>query len=207
VGEAPAAAEAELSSRRATFYFDLGSPYAYLAFERAPAVLGRELRLQPVLLGAIFARRGFGSWSATPAREQRVAELEARARTYGLAEFRWPPGWPTDGLKAMRAATWASRAGEGAGEAFARAVFRRQFAGGEDIAEVSLLHECAREAGLEDEQLESALADDEIKRLLRESTDVAWEAGVRGVPSVRVGAAVFYGDDQLELAAAALRAG
>jgi 2-hydroxychromene-2-carboxylate isomerase len=197
----------ERSSIAPVLYFDLGSPYAYLAFERAPAVLGGGVRLEPVLLGAIFARRGFGSWSATPAREQRVAELESRARSYGLPAFRWPREWPADGLKAMRAATWAGRASAGTGEAFARAVFRRQFAEGADIADVSLLRECASEAGLDAEKLDSALLDDEIKRLLRESTDAAWEAGVRGVPSVKVGDAVFYGDDQLELAAAALRSG
>jgi 2-hydroxychromene-2-carboxylate isomerase len=49
-------------------YFDLGSPYAYLAFARAPAVLGVEPRLEPVLLGAIFQARGPGSWSQTDAR-------------------------------------------------------------------------------------------------------------------------------------------
>jgi 2-hydroxychromene-2-carboxylate isomerase len=37
---------------------DLGSPCAYLAVERAPALPGAEPELQPVLLGAVFARRG-----------------------------------------------------------------------------------------------------------------------------------------------------
>jgi 2-hydroxychromene-2-carboxylate isomerase len=179
-------------------YFDLGSPYAHLALSRAPAVLGEEPLLQPVLLGAIFARRGFGSWSATPAREGRIAELEARAERYGLP-LRWPTVWPADGLKAMRAATWAKQ--EGRGAAFAKATFAAHFVAGADIADVEVLAECAREAGLDAGMLPKALEDAAVKQELREATDAAWEAGVRGVPSMRIGEAIFFGDDQLELAA------
>src|SRR5919197_322599 len=52
---------------------------------------------------------------------------------------------------------------------------------------------------------EFALAASEIKAKLRETTDAAWSVGVRGVPTVRVGDAVFYGDDELERAAEAAR--
>ena len=45
-------------------FYDLGSPYAYLTVERAERVLGVAPVLRPVLLGAIFAARGHGSWSA-----------------------------------------------------------------------------------------------------------------------------------------------
>jgi 2-hydroxychromene-2-carboxylate isomerase len=183
-------------------YFDLGSPYAYLALSRAESVLPVRPVLQPVLLGAIFARRGFGSWARTEAREGRIAEIEQRARRYGLPPVRWPLGWPGDGLVAMRCATWACA--QGKGEAFARAVFERQFVQGEDIADREVLLVCARDAGLDAGALGGALGQSTVKDSLREATDGAWEAGVRGVPTLRVGESLFYGDDQLELAAKAL---
>jgi 2-hydroxychromene-2-carboxylate isomerase len=186
----------------ARLYFDLGSPYAYLASERAAEVLGSEPELCPILLGAVFARRGFGSWSATPARASRIAEIEARAGRYGLPPLRWPEGWPGDGLPAMRAAVWAGR--EGRLAAFARTVFRAQFAEGADIGDVSLLAACARDVGLPGAQLAEAVQRPEIKEELRERTEVAWEAGVRGVPSIAAGSSMFYGEDQMELAAALL---
>jgi predicted DsbA family dithiol-disulfide isomerase len=102
----------------------------------------------------------------------------------------------------MRCATWAHE--QGGGEAFARAVFERQFVEGEDIADLELLLECARGADLDAEALSAALEQPAVKDSLREATDRAWEAGVRGVPTVRVGESVFYGDDQLELVADAL---
>jgi 2-hydroxychromene-2-carboxylate isomerase len=187
----------------AVLFFDLGSPYAYLAVERAASVLATKPRLEPILLGGIFAQRGFGSWSATPVRDVRVAEIERRASRYGLPALRWPDAWPADGLTAMRCATWAAR--EEKVEQFARAVFEREFAGGEDISDPAVLAGAAGDAGLDGEEMLRAAASPQIKATLREATQRAWDCGVRGVPSLRVGQALFYGDDQLELAAAALR--
>src|SRR6185312_4320441 len=125
-------------------YYDLGSPYAYLAVERAERVLGRAPELRPVLLGAIFAARGHGSWSQTPRRAEGIAEVERRAAAYGLPPVRWPDGWPPNTLPAMRAAVWAGR--EGRGAAFARAAFRRAFVAGADLEDVALLAAVAGEA-------------------------------------------------------------
>ncbi len=188
-----------------TLYFDLGSPYAYLACERAAALLGPELEWEPVLLGAIFKLRGFGSWSATPARVGRIAELEGRARRYGLPTLRSPAGWPADGLEAMRCATWAKA--EERVEAFGRAAFRAQFARGESLADAGVLAACAGEAELDGERMLREVESPAVKQALRQSTQAAWEAGIRGVPSVRVGDSIFFGDDQLELASAALAGG
>ena len=83
-------------------------------------------------------------------------------------------------------------------------MFRREFAEGGDISERELLLECAGEAGLSSEDADRAMELPEIKQSLRDATDAAWNAGVRGVPSLQLGRSIFYGDDQLELAAAAL---
>ena len=186
-----------------TLYLDLGSPYAYLAFERAPSVLRAEPELQPILLGAIFALRGFGSWSATPAREGRMVELEARAARYGQPPFRWPAGWPADGLRAMRWATWARQ--QGGLRDFARAVFRSQFVDGADVSDPAVLARCAQLAGLDAEEMARSAEEPAVKQTLRDATQDAWDRGVRGVPSIRLGESILFGDDQLELAAAALK--
>jgi 2-hydroxychromene-2-carboxylate isomerase len=185
-----------------TLYLDLGSPYAYLALERTEAVLGTPPALEPVLLGAIFRWRGHGSWAHTDQRSSGMAEVQSRARRYGLPPLVWPPAWPTDGLAAMRAATWARR--QGRLEPFAQAVFRHQFAEGADIADPEVLAACAVRAGLDPRDMAAGLREAEVKEALRLATQRAWQAGVRGVPSLRVGSAIFYGDDRLEAAAGAL---
>jgi 2-hydroxychromene-2-carboxylate isomerase len=71
-------------------YYDLASPYAYLAVSRAASVLGQEPELHPVLVGAIFGYRGRGSWAHTPERAAGEAEVERRAAAYGLPPVKWP---------------------------------------------------------------------------------------------------------------------
>jgi 2-hydroxychromene-2-carboxylate isomerase len=183
-------------------YFDFASPYAYLAVVRGEAVLGQPVELEPVLLGAMFGRRGRGSWALTDQRESGISDVEERARRYGLPPLAWPPGWPANSLAAGRAAIWAKS--QGALQQFARAVYRRHFAEAADIADLEVLAAAAEEVGLDPVQLRDAVQRQEIKDSLRRATDGAWDAGVRGVPSIRVADRIFYGDDKLEDAAAEL---
>jgi 2-hydroxychromene-2-carboxylate isomerase len=182
-------------------YFDLGSPYAYLAMERAEAVLG-QVMLEPVLVGAIFGWRGWGSWALTDDRAAGEAEIERRAREYGLAPMHWPAVWPANALAAQRCALWAAR--QRRLEEFAHLVARRQWTEGANIADREVLAAAASDVGLDAAEMAAAIATPELKEQLRSVTEAAWEAGVRGVPTMRVGDALFFGDDRLEEAAAAL---
>jgi 2-hydroxychromene-2-carboxylate isomerase len=186
-------------------YFDVGSPYSFLAVERAERVFGDLPELRPVLLGGLFKLGDRSSWGVgDPAlREAGMLEVESRATAYGLPAIRWPRPWPGNYLTAMRIATWADS--QGAGAAFAFAAGRRLFLRGCDL---SLDEECAaaaEEAGLDGIEALRAAAEPEVKQALREATDAAFARGVIGVPTVAVGDELFWGDDRLEDAATRLR--
>jgi 2-hydroxychromene-2-carboxylate isomerase len=184
-------------------YYDLGSPYAYLSVARGAEVLGRAIVLQPVLVGAIFAHRGWGSWGETERRAENIAEIERRAARYGLPRLRWPEGWPNNTLQAMRLAVWADE--QGMGDAFARAAFEAAFVRGEDLSREQVLLDVAAAVGLDVADTAHALGDARIKTALRAATDRAIAEGVGGVPCTRVNGRIFYGDDRLEQAAALLQ--
>ena len=118
------------------FYFDLGSPYAYLAAERLDAVLPGDVQWQPVLLGGLFRLTGRSSWALGDYRRRQagMAEIERRARGYGLRPIVWPDPWPTDYLSAMRAVTWAFGLGLGHGQALARQLSRDAFQRGRELS-------------------------------------------------------------------------
>jgi 2-hydroxychromene-2-carboxylate isomerase len=186
----------------ATFYYDLGSPYAWLAAERLDRVLGpRAVAWTPVLLGAIFRATGRSSWAQTDARSGGIAEIERRARERGLPALRWPEPWPNDGLRAMRAAVHAH--GVERGPAFALAAFRVHFTQGVPLSEERGIALAAEHAGLDPAAMLAATGHQDVKDRLRALTDTALAAGVTGVPTLRVGRRLFWGDDRLEEAAAA----
>ena len=100
----------------------------------------------------------------------------------------------------MRAAVWAERHGRGA--PFAHHAFRRAVADGAALAELAVLADVAASVGLPPDELAAAIADPAIKHELRARTDAALALGVRGVPTLRIGGALLYGDDRLDDAAA-----
>jgi|SRR5215210_1046367 len=179
-----------------TFYYDLNSPYAWLAAERVDELAGGEVRWVPVLLGAIFKATGRGSWALTGERAAGMAEVERRVAERGLPPVRWPEPWPGDGLAAMRAAVHAHEVGSG--RRFALEAFRTHFVDGRALSEEGSLSLAAERAGLDPSQVLAATQDPAVKSALRRNTDEALAGGVFGVPTLRVDGAVFWGDDRLE---------
>lgn len=204
----PASSDATVGSQTpsVTFYFDLGSPYAYLAAERIETVLLEPIRWQPILLGGLFKLTGRSSWALGDyrRREAGMAQIEQRARSYGLPAVHWPDPWPADYLLAMRTATFAFTVQRG--REFAMQALRDAFQRGRDLSVRANVMHAAEQAGLDIAQVQEAVGDPQIKRALREATDAAHELGVFGVPTVAIDKDIFWGDDRIEDAAARLSA-
>jgi 2-hydroxychromene-2-carboxylate isomerase len=188
-----------MSASTPVFYFGAMSPYSWFAAERIERLLP-EARWRGVLAGVIFAAHGRTSWGLTGRRAEGLADCEARARTYGLGPIRWPAQWPTSDLLVARGMLVAER--HGLLRKFALEGMRMAFCEGADLAERDVVLEAGRRALLDARELEAGLADEEIKRELRELNDEALAAGVFGVPTVIVAGELFWGDDRLAEAAA-----
>ena len=156
---------------------------------------------QPILLGALFKRFGRGSWAQTPERDAGIAEVERRSAAYRLPPIRWPEPFPGNTLAAMRAATYAKQTGRTV--AFALAAFRQAFAAGRDLTDPDNVLLAAAACELHPAAVRKAIETGGVKEALREATERAGDLGVQGVPSLLVGASVFWGDDRLEEAAGA----
>jgi 2-hydroxychromene-2-carboxylate isomerase len=188
-----------------TFYFDLGSPFAYLAAERLHTLLPEPVHWQPVLLGGLFRLTGRSSWALGDYRRRQagMADIERRALAYGLPPMRWPDPWPADYLTAMRATTYAFSLGQGA--EFTMQAYRDAFQRGSELSKADNVLESAARAGLDPEAVSTGASDPQIKQALRDATDAAYDRGVFGVPTIAIGDELFWGDDRLEDAAAYLQ--
>lgn len=192
-----------MPAQEVTFYYDLGSPYAYLTADRIDEQFDVDVTVDwvPVLLGGIFKSNGRSSWAETPRREDGIAEIAQRAAAYGMPAFSYPDPWPNNGLTVMRVATWAHSAG--AGRRFARAAFEVQFNDGLPLSDPENIELAAHRAGLDTTFALEAAQDPAVKQALIDNTQAAIDAGAIGVPTVVVGGAAFFGDDRLHEAVAA----
>jgi 2-hydroxychromene-2-carboxylate isomerase len=189
-------------TERPVFYYDVGSPYSWLAAERVNSELPEVPVWRPILLGGLFKALDRQSWATTEARADGMREVERRAAEYGLPAVRWPDPWPHDTLLAMRAATFATSIGKGV--SFALAAFRQAFAGGRDLSVPDNVLIAAAACELHPNAVTRAVEQQTVKDALKSATQEALERGVVGVPSIAIGDQVFWGDDRLSEAARAV---
>lgn len=196
-----------MPEHRPVFYYDLNSPFAYLAAERVNQVLPVVPVWQPISFGHVLKATGRRPWSfAEQTRSEGVAEVERRAAERGLPPLKWPPGWPIESysLLPMRAATFAKQSGRAV--AFSLAAFRQKFAGGKALADLDEVLIAAAACELHPRAVTKGIESQAVKDELRRATAEALERGLEGVPSVWTGSEMFWGDDRLEDAAEAIAA-
>jgi len=176
-----------------TWYFDTVSPFSFLALPAVEALAARRtVALRPVVFGAVLAHWGGLGPAEVPPK---------RLHTYRLCQFladragvpmRFPPRHPFRSLDAQRLLTAL-----GATPAAVRAVFDFIWREGRDPGDPA-----------EFAELRGRLADpdpgglDGAKAALRGATEAAVAAGVFGVPTLRIGAELFWGLDAVPMAEA-----
>jgi 2-hydroxychromene-2-carboxylate isomerase len=179
---------------RATLYFDLGSPYTYLAAERADRLFA-GLEWLPAS-SDVLTRGALDGDGRCPAAE--------RARLLGLPLV-WPEQRPYSVRGAMRVASLAAQ--RGCAAAFVLAASRLAFCGGFDIDDPEILAEAAAAAGIGLDEALRAAGDVGRDGAIEETGRILLAAGAVQLPTLRIGRTLFCGEERLTEAAVARRAG
>lgn len=198
---------------RPRFFFDYGSPYAYLAAERIEALLG-PVSWHPVFLVGVFKAGGRRSWVYTERAGEEWAEVERRLCDRGLPPLNVCDGWADRLIPSTtpaRSTLMAQSVARVAVEhdripAYSRALYRAVFQRGADLTEPATVLGAAADAGLPWEDSATAISDPARREEVRAATDEAVALGVTGVPTVEVDGQLFWGDDRLEDVAGVLAA-
>ncbi len=201
--------------KRIEFYFDLISPYSYLAYTQMGRICGAhgaELVLRPMLLGAVHKSSGARPATEIPAKEHYMLEdLELWAEHYGVP-MRFPEPFPFRTLKTMRAAVWCAGRSERDLDAFVREAFGLYWEEGGapkglgEEHEDGPIREVARRIRANPEEVLRGATEPETKQALKNATSAALERGVFGAPTFFVGDKMFWGNDRLHFVEEALTA-
>jgi 2-hydroxychromene-2-carboxylate isomerase len=186
----------------AAFYFDLQSPEAYLAAERALVVLPAPCEWQPILTSLLPHAETFAAYRCEQEDFSMRESLERRAAALALQPVVWPDPFPYDSEFAMLVATFAKRIGKTV--AFALAAFRQAFAGGHALSEPDNVLIAAAACEIHPRAILKATATRGLRAELERASSSALALGVSDVPAVRVGERVLVGERALEQAGALL---
>lgn len=194
-------------AKRVEFWFDLGSPAAYLAWKRLPAFArrtGAEIVHRPMLLGGVFKATGNASPITIPAKGKWLLEDLARAARKDGVPLAYPPGFPLNTLPLMRAATGLQLREPARFAPYVDAMYDAMFGQPRDLREEQALAEVLAAAGFAPAQILALAADPEVKQALIKNTEEAVARGVFGAPTFFVGEEMFWGQDRMDAVAEAL---
>ena len=177
----------------ADWYFDFISPFSYLQLEGIGALRARlEIAPIPIVFGAILKHHG----------QLGPAEIRGKREfTYRFAQwtaerekipFRFPPAQPFNPIAPLRLAIAA-----GTSWPAITAIFEHIWKDGRAGDDVESLGDVARALGIDD--VAAAIAREDVKTALRTNTEAALAAGVFGVPTLRIGGELFWGNDATAL--------
>lgn len=189
--------------KSAIFYYDFGSPNAYLAHRVIPGIeerTGARFTYVPILLGGLFKLTGnrppimaFANVPNKLAYERR--ETERFIALHGLSEFTMNPHFPVNTLMLMRGAVAAGR--QGLHESYMKSMFRFMWEDPRKLDDLEVLMRTLDDAGLPAEELIALSRAQSVKDELLSNTQAAFEAGAFGSPSFIVDGELFFGKDRL----------
>lgn len=184
------------------FYYDFGSPNAYLAHAVMPAFqerTGARAIYRPMLLGGvfkatsnqspIFAYRGIKG--KLPYFQREISRF---VEHYGV-KYHMNPHFPINTLPLMRGAVAVEGTADEA--PYIDAMFRAIWVEGRDMGDPEVIAQALTDAGLNAGRIGALMVDANVKDRLKEATAAAVERGIFGAPTFFAGDEMFYGKDSL----------
>lgn len=191
-------------SKTVEYYYDISSPYAYLAHEeidRLAAAHGATVQWRPFLLGGLFKslESPIVPIASSSVNKQNVlmTDMYRWAEVRNLP-FQWPSIFPMNTVKPMRVLCQL----EGATHvALAKHLFKQYWAFDQNVGDAQVLRAILDSQGLDGEALVAGTELPEVKQRLIEATEEAKRRGACGAPSFFVGDQLVWGQDRLEFVA------
>jgi 2-hydroxychromene-2-carboxylate isomerase len=194
-------------SKTLEFYFDFGSPTAYLAYKRLGQLseqYGLEVIYKPMLLGGVFKATGNTSPVAIPAKGAYMGQydLPRFSKRYAVP-LNFNPHFPINTLNLMRGAIAAQQLD--CFGVYASAVYNAVWIDEKNMGEPEVVAEVLSSAGLDAQAIIALSQHAAVKTQLISATEQAVERGVFGAPTLFMDDEMYFGQDRLDFIEEVLR--
>jgi 2-hydroxychromene-2-carboxylate isomerase len=189
------------------FFFDFGSPTAYLAYTQLPKIAaecGAEIAWRPMLLGGVFKATGNQSpVLIAPKGAWMWDDMDRWARRYGVPLVK-NPHFIINTLQLMRIAVGLQMRQPDRFRRYVDAMYHAMWVEPCNLGDTAVVAAVLQREGFDAAAFAALAADPEVKAKLIEATGQAVQRGVFGAPTMFVGNEMFFGQDRLDFVREAL---
>ena len=182
------------------FYFDFISPYSYLAYKKLRSINkdnGIKVTYNPILLGGLHK---LGGITAPAFNERKMKNMKNDCELVAIKnniKFKWNAKFPINSLYLMRGYLTIKDKSK---KKFFDICFDAYWKDNLDISNEENIEMILNKVGLDKKEFLNDIQDNNVKDMLKNLTNSAFEKDIFGAPTFVVNDKIFWGQDRLDYA-------
>ena len=179
------------------FYFDIISPYAYIAYKKILKINNVDFKLKPILLGGLHNLAGITAPAFNKYKMKNMQnDCELVSKKNNIS-FKWNSKFPINSLSIMRGYLSVDVSKK---EQYLNSFFEAYWKEDQDLSNEENIKIILKKLKIDEIDFFISINDQDVKDKLKELTQEAFKKEVFGAPTFIVNNKIFWGQDRLEYA-------
>jgi 2-hydroxychromene-2-carboxylate isomerase len=184
-------------SNHIDFYFDIISPYAYIAYKKILKIKNVNFKLKPILLGGLHNLAGITAPAFNRYKMKNMQnDCELVSKKNNIS-FKWNSKFPINSLSIMRGYLGVDINKK---DQYLNSFFEAYWKEDQDLSNEDNIKQLLKKLKIDDNDFFNSINKQDIKDKLKQLTQEAFENEVFGAPTFIVNNKIFWGQDRLEYA-------
>ena len=184
-------------SNHIDFYFDIISPYAYIAYKKILKINNVNFKLKPILLGGLHNLAGITAPAFNKYKMKNMQnDCELVAKKNNIS-FKWNSKFPINSLNIMRGYLCVK---DNKKEEYLNNFFEAYWKKDLDLSNEENIKILLKKLKIDEHDFFNLIKNQDTKDKLKQFTQEAFEKEVFGAPTFIVNNKIFWGQDRLEYA-------
>lgn len=184
-------------SNRIDFYFDIISPYAYIAYKKILKINNVNFKLKPILLGGLHNLAGITAPAFNKYKMKNMQnDCELVSKKNNIS-FKWNSRFPINSLSIMRGYLFVK---DDKKEEYLNSFFEAYWKEDLDLSNEDNIKQLLKKLKIDENDFFNSISNQDIKDKLKQLTQEAFQKEVFGAPTFIVNNKIFWGQDRLEYA-------
>ena len=184
-------------SNHIDFYFDIISPYAYIAYKKTLKIKDINFKLKPILLGGLHNLAGITAPAFNKYKMKNMQnDCELVAKKNNIS-FKWNSKFPINSLNIMRGYLCVQ---DDKKKEYLNSFFEAYWKEDQDLSSEENIKYLLKKLNIDEHDFFNLIKNQNTKDKLKQLTQEAFEKEVFGAPTFIVNNKIFWGQDRLEYA-------